>query len=190
MFKKDKLDKFWIDYFSRKIRNPIKKELFHKYINSDNLKIRGYETRFEAFSRLWKSSVSMARSQYGFNNKLGKTISQIASENFEESIYYKASIVDFLDRGRGKTIKEKLLSSDTFVYVERTKEFFKKYGNDKSPIENKSMNNLLDEYKNGEISKEDLNKYIKDFQKSNPEYNPSVYKKYNSASRDSRNYFD
>lgn len=177
------------ELYAKRIRNPIKKQLFLKYINSENLKMKYYETRIEAFRRIWSIAMTITRSKYGFGNRTGKTLSKLASQLFEEDIFYKKSLVNLYETTVGKSIKSRITEAEILEYFERTKEFFKKYGDENSTVAGKTLNDLLDDYREHKITKEQLNKYIKDFQKSNPEYNPSLYKKYNSASRDSKSDF-
>ena len=123
--------------------------------------------------------MQLARKRYSFgrNKEIGMTFSEIASMYTKEYVYYKSSILGNFEQSEGKTIFEKVLNAEKKSYKDRTKDFFKKYGDEKVyTTDDKTLNDYFKEYEQGKITKEELNFIIYDFKDSNEEYLSTDYK--------------
>ena len=176
-----KLTENQIEKYASNIKNKVKRDAYLKTINSDTLKYDKTidNNRNEAFERIYNIAMQLARKRYSFgrNKEIGMTFSEIASMYTKEYVYYKSSILGNFEQSEGKTIFEKVLNAEKKSYKDRTKDFFKKYGDEKVyTTDDKTLNDYFKEYEQGKITKEELNFIIYDFKDSNEEYLSTDYK--------------
>ena len=176
-----KLTENQVEKYASKIKNETKRDAYIKTINSDTLKIDKTidNDRNEAFERIYKSAMLLARKRYSFgrNAELGMNLNEIASMFTKEYIFYKSSILGNFEESEGKTIFERVSNAEKKAYHDRTKDFFKKYGDEiVYTTDDKTLNDYLKDYEEGKISKEELNFIIYDFKDSNEEYLSTDYK--------------
>lgn len=187
----EKLTKSQIDKYSDKIKNEYKKDAYTKTINSDTLKIiKGTDkSRNDAFERIYRTAMQVAKRRYAFgrfreNGYL--SLSEVASIMTKEYVYYKSSVLSNFEDAEGKTLFKKFENAEKKTYEERTDNFFKKFGTEKVyTTDDKTLNDFLNDYKEGKISKEKLNSIIEDFKETNAEYLSTDYKTKNFESSDS-----
>lgn len=178
MSKFDKLDDLEIQKIQRTDykHNEIKQKTFKDIINSDNLKIKEYDTnRVDAFNRIWENAKTLVRRRYSFGrNDTGLSFNELVSMFVRENTFYKSSILENFENANGKNVSERFLNAERATYNDRTKQFLSKYGEEKVRSEylnkTKTLNDFFEDYKSGKISKEVMNSIIDDFKETNEEY--------------------
>ena len=121
--------------------------------------------------------ITKKRYAFGRNLEMGMSLVEIASMITKEYVFYKSSILSNFEEAEGNSIFLKFENAEKKTYAERTKSFFEKFGDEKVyTTEDKTLNDYLNEYKEGKISKEKLNWIIDDFKENNPEYVSTDYK--------------
>lgn len=176
-----KLTENQIEKYASNIKDETKRDAYVKTINSDTLKIdKTVDTsRNDAFERIYKTAMTLAKRRYSFgrNAEIGMSLVEIASMYTKEYVFYKSSILGNFEQSEGKNIFERVENAEKKSYQDRTKEFFKKYGDEVVyTTDDKTLNDYLREYEEGKISKEELNFIIYDFKDSNEEYLSTDYK--------------
>ena len=192
-----KLTESEISKYEKHLSNDYKKDAYRKIINSDTLKYNKSidKDRNDTFERIYRGAMTLARRRYGFgrNAEIGMSLSEIASLFAKEYVFYKSSLLSNFEETEGKNVYEKFLNAEKKTYEERTDNFFTKYGDEKVYATNDlTLNDYLNQYKEGKISKEKLNYIIEDFKESNEEYLNTDYKanNYESSSSFINDYFD
>lgn len=181
--KKPKLSSLEIDKYLKTIRSRIKKQVFEKVINSDNLKQRKTKSRTAAFEKAWRIGQEIISKKY-----TGKSKSTMYRNNkrigdlVKESVFSKTGIINELEKNNSRfketseeEFKDDLRNAEINTYSNRTKNFFEKYG-EKIDNKGKSLNDYLADYQKGLFSDHKMNRIIKTFQEVYlTEYDSSVY---------------
>ena len=162
------------------IKNPEKRQLFKEIINSNFLKTKGNESRITAFNKLWRKSQRVARIIYGGTKNISQR-SQIAANFVRENTYYRSSFLQNFSYSKKVDIETSIHNAEYKTFSERLSKFLNKYGdtqvqntygrlNTISQGSGLTLNDYMEKYKNGEISKEEMSTIIKNFKESNTYY--------------------
>lgn len=155
------------------IRNPEKRQLFKDIINSNFLKRKGNESRITAFNRQWNKAQRISRLIYGKENISQR--SKISANFVRENTFYRSSFMSNFRYSKKIEIEKSVHNAEYKTYEERTKNFMNKYGEMIvkgeviKGLSGLTLNEYLEMYKNGEISKDDMNEVI-DFFKTDTDY--------------------
>lgn len=150
------------------IKNPEKRELFKDIINSNFLKRKGNEGRITAFNRMWKKAQRISRLIYGKSVAVSER-SKYAADFVREHTYYKSSFMSNFHYSKKIDIEESVRIAEYNTYDARTKKFREKYGDTKvegsviEGIDNLTINEYFEMFKNGEIDKDTMNEIISFF---------------------------
>lgn len=172
--KKPKLSELEIKKYQKTIKSRIKKQIFKDVINSENLKLRKTKSRIRAFEKTWKIADSIVSRK--FKGGSAGTKNRRIGNLVKESIYSKTGILNEFKENDDLTFEENYRNAEVETYHKRTENFFSKYG-DKKDNFGKSLNDYLEDYDNGLISKRQMNNIIARFQNYHlAEYDSSIYK--------------
>ena len=161
------------------IRNPEKRQLFKDIINSNFLKTKGNESRITAFNKIWRKSQRIAKIVYG--NLSVSQRSKISANFVRENTYYRSSFLQNFTYSKKIDLETAVHNAEFKTFMDRISKFLNKYGN--VPVQNTygkhlsiyegsglTLNDYVEKYKNGEISKEEMSAIIKNFKESNTYY--------------------
>lgn len=169
----------------RKFRNPYKQKAFEQFTGKNKHDL-------EQFNRIWKRSISNVRRLFDFGKyKDFGNISEKAEVFAEDEIIYNdVSINQMLETAEGKNFHEKYENTMLEIYNRRTKEFFRQNGSGEIKFngETKSLNDWKDDFNNGLISKDDMNRIIKEYKEQNPD-RAENYSDSNANNEDFKEYF-
>ena len=176
-----KLTEKQIEKYASTIKNEAKRDAYEKVINSDTLKVDKTidKNRNDAFERIYRSAMQITKKRYSFgrNEELGLSLVEIASMLTKEYVFYKSSVLSNYENAEGKSVFKKFENAEKKTYEQRTEKFFKQFGNEKVyTTEDKTLNDYLNDYREGKITKEELNFIIYDFKDTNEEYLSTDYK--------------
>lgn len=176
-----KLTENQIEKYASTIKNEAKRDAYEKVINSDTLKVDKTidKNRNDAFERIYRSAMQITKKRYSFgrNEELGLSLVEIASMLTKEYVFYKSSVLGNYENAEGKSVFKKFENAEKKTYEQRTEKFFKQFGDEKVyTTEDKTLNDYLNDYREGKITKEELNFIIYDFKDTNEEYLSTDYK--------------
>lgn len=173
---KEIIDRFTNEKHKTKnyIKNPEKRQLFKDIINSNFLKVKGNEKRITAFNRLWRKAQRIAKIVHGKDLNISQR-SKIAANFVRENTYYRSSFMDNFHYSKNVELEKSIHDAEFTTYMERVKKFMEKYGDTKvngeiiEGLSGLTLNDYLEMYKNGQITKEEMNEII-DYFKTDVDY--------------------
>ena len=151
-----------------KYRNKLKQSAFESYERNPN-------KTTDLFENMWGKSMKTARKLYNFGkNKEFRNISKQARVFFQDDLFYGDRELTFnkaLENVKASEMKEVFADTEKEIYMKRTKTFIENNGENEFEYngEEKTLEEWMEDYNSGEISKEEMNDIIKQYKEQNPD---------------------